>query len=89
MRTIAATEFQKHYGEYVDNALNEPIIIERHSRKQLVLVSFKDFSQLEQIKQQYNDLLLKLKMDEAKQGEYVSKDKVLDMLADISNNNGR
>ncbi len=84
MLTIAATEFKKHYGEYVDDALTEPVIIQKYNRNSLVLVSYKEFSILEKIKEQYNDLILKLKMDEAKKGEYVGKEEVVKMLAKIN-----
>lgn len=87
LQSIPTAEFIKHYGIYADDALKHPIIIQKHNRNSLVLVSYKEFDILEKIKEQYNDLLLKLKMDEVKKRDnYVGKEEVLKLLAEANKN---
>ena len=87
LQSIATAEFIKHYGVYADDALTEPVIIQKYNRNSLVLVSYKEFDILKKIKEQYNDLLLKLKMDEAKNGEYVDREEVFKLLQSLNEQN--
>ncbi len=48
-----------------------------------ILLPYKEFVLLEQIKHQYNDLLLKIQIDEAKKGEYIEAHEALNMLNKI------
>jgi prevent-host-death family protein len=81
MHSVAATQFKEHYGEYLESALAEPLIIQKYNRNSLVLLSYKTFDELAHIKEAYNDLILKLKMDNIKQNsEYIEKSEAIKRL---------
>ena len=42
-----ATELNKHPGKYLDQAIKEPVIVERSGRPIAVMVSYERFIQLE------------------------------------------
>ncbi|MFT3741248.1 MAG: type II toxin-antitoxin system Phd/YefM family antitoxin [Gammaproteobacteria bacterium] len=42
-----ATELNKHPGKYIDQALREPVIVERSGRPAVVMVSYDRYVQLE------------------------------------------
>ena len=47
MTTITASDFKKHYGEFFDKALTEPVIIQKHHRNSLVMIAFDVFEKLQ------------------------------------------
>ena len=86
MNSIAATQFKEHYGEYLESALAEPLIIQKYNRNSLVLLSYKVFDELSHIKVAYNDLVLKMEMDRIKQNsEYIEESEAIQRLKKYSN----
>lgn len=72
MICIAATEFKEHYGEYLEKALTEPLVIQKHRHNSLVLLSYKKFHELEESQERLKDMVLKLQMDKMKDtGDYI------------------
>lgn len=43
MRSATATDFQKNFGTWSKDAINEPVAIERHGRPRLVLMSYEHY----------------------------------------------
>ncbi len=49
MPVIKASDFQRRVGEFSDIARREPVMITRHGRPSLVLISAEDYGRLKQI----------------------------------------
>lgn len=43
---VAATEFQKHVGAYIERSAKEPVVITKHSRPARVLVDYDEYERL-------------------------------------------
>ena len=41
-----ATEVQKGFGEYIDKALREPVMITRHNRETVVMLSAETYKEM-------------------------------------------
>ena len=50
MRSMAALEAKNRFGELIDAAQREPVIIEKHGRPVAVMVSAEDYKELEELK---------------------------------------
>lgn len=50
MRTMAALEAKNRFGELLDTAQREPVIIEKHGRAIAVMVSAEEYKELEALK---------------------------------------
>lgn len=50
MRSIAALQAKNRFGELLDAAQREPVTIEKHGRPVAVLVSAKEYEELEAMK---------------------------------------
>lgn len=50
MRTMAALEAKNRFGELLDAAQREPVVIEKHGRPVAVMVSAADYRELEALK---------------------------------------
>ena len=46
MKKVTAKDFQKHFGLYQDYALRQPVIITKHGKERLVLMSYEDYLEL-------------------------------------------
>ena len=46
MHRVSSTEFQQAVGNYSDEAVRSPVIITRHNRDKLVLMSIQEFQRL-------------------------------------------
>ncbi len=46
MTTATATQVQKGFGDYIDKALREPVIITRHNRETAVLLSAEHYRRM-------------------------------------------
>ena len=46
MRSIAAKEAKTHFGELLDTAQREPIIIEKHGRPVAVVLSTQEYNEM-------------------------------------------
>ena len=50
MRSMAAGDAKNRFGELLDAAQREPVIIEKHGRPVAVVVSAEDYRELEELK---------------------------------------
>jgi len=48
MREATTTEVQKHFGEYIDAAILEPVTITRHNRETVVMISATRFKEMQE-----------------------------------------
>lgn len=46
MKSVSAAEFKKRTGTYQDMALSEPVMITKHERPTLVLMSYAEYQKL-------------------------------------------
>ncbi len=46
MRSMAAKEAKNHFGELLDTAQREPVMIEKHGRPVAVVMSIHDYNEL-------------------------------------------
>ena len=67
MKQIYASDFRKNMKEYMDMAVEEPLIIDRRSAQNVVVLSLKDYQKLlsdedrEKLNQEIADVVDKLK----------------------------
>lgn len=64
MQTLTANDAKRHFGELLLNAQREPVKISKNSKDAVVVMSIKDFEELEAMKTDY----LKHCFDSAKDG---------------------
>jgi prevent-host-death family protein len=50
MRSMAALDAKNRFGELLDTAQREPVVIEKHGRPVAVVVSAEDYKELEELK---------------------------------------
>ncbi len=62
MQTLTANDAKRHFGELLLNAQREPVKISKNSKDAVVVMSVKDFEELEAMKADY----LKYCFDSAK-----------------------
>ena len=46
MEKVTAQDFQKNFGTYQDHAIRQPVIITKHGKERLVLMSYEDYIEL-------------------------------------------
>lgn len=46
MARVSSTAIQKHFGKWAERAIKEPVVIEKHGREVLYLVSADDFKRM-------------------------------------------
>ena len=81
MATITASDFKKHYGEFFDKALTEPVIIQKHNRNSLVMVAFEVFQKLQNRVLELEEQKLVQEMDEIKRnGNFINGDEAVKRL---------
>ena len=85
MHTISATLLQRNSGDVLNEALEEPIIIKHHHRETHALLNIKEFRLLQKARETLEDLLLVMKMDQAKKGEYIEKEDAIKRLESYIN----
>lgn len=80
MQTLTANDAKRHFGELLLNAQREPVKISKNSKDAVVVMSVKDFEELEAMKADY----LKHCFDSAKgdlnKGNLVDGDSFLNSL---------
>jgi prevent-host-death family protein len=47
--TISASDAQRRFGEVVDHALREPVMIQRHGRDVVAIMSSEEFKRLKRL----------------------------------------
>lgn len=82
---VSASEFKKHYGELTDNALKEPVIIQKHHRNALVIMAFDLFESLQNRINELEDLRMIAEIRAAESGEIYSGKEVVARLEAITN----
>ena len=53
MKTETATHARVHFGEVLENALREPLAIEKSGRKVVVILSYKEYERISSLEDQY------------------------------------
>jgi prevent-host-death family protein len=65
LQKLAASEAKTHFGELLDSARDAPVVITKNNRPVAVVLSFKEFDELERNR---DDLLLRLALEEEAKG---------------------
>jgi prevent-host-death family protein len=84
MKTATATEFKNKFGQYLDIARNEPVMIEKSGRQAVVLVSAEDYARLERLE----DLALSEKIREALAGGFAGVEETQQFLSEMEKQHG-
>jgi antitoxin Phd len=50
MKTISANELKQSTGRAMDQALRQPVVVEKHGRPHVVMLSHEDFQDYERLK---------------------------------------
>lgn len=79
---VSTTEFKNHLGQYFENAMKEPVIVENNGRKVGVFLSFEDYDRLQKLE----DALWATRALEAEQEGYVENG--LEVLLEIGREKG-
>ncbi len=53
MMKIAATEVKNHFGEYLEGAISEPVVIEKTGRPVAVMLSIREYDRLVDLEDAY------------------------------------
>jgi len=81
MTTITATDFKKHFGTFADEALKEPVIIQKHERNSLALMAFDYFMKLQNRLLELEDYKLVQEIAKIKKsGQFVSGNEAVEQL---------
>ncbi|PCK09879.1 MAG: type II toxin-antitoxin system prevent-host-death family antitoxin [Alteromonadaceae bacterium] len=46
MKVVSATEVKSRFGEYLDQALEQPIFVEKHAKPKVVIIGYKRYLSL-------------------------------------------
>ena len=71
-----ATEVKNRFGEFMEKAQREPVVVEKTGRSYAVLISFEEFERLRALEDAHWAALAK----QAEAGGYASPDEVADLL---------
>lgn len=83
MSTIAAREAKTRFGEMLDAAQREPVIIEKHGRRVAVVLSASEYDALLDMKREQIKAEIRIGLDQLDRGEGRSYDEAgLDDLAE-------
>ena len=77
MTTASATEVKNRFGDYLDRAQQEPVIIEKSGRRRAVLLSHAEYERLRAL----DDYLLGLRAREAEQNGFLGVEASMAYLA--------
>lgn len=53
MKTETATHAKMHFGKVLENALKEPVVIEKSGRNVAVLISYDEYKRLAELEDKY------------------------------------
>ncbi|HZT43964.1 MAG TPA: type II toxin-antitoxin system Phd/YefM family antitoxin [Chthonomonadaceae bacterium] len=53
MTTATATDVKNHFGEYIEKAQREPVIVQKSGRKVAVIISQADYERFEALEDRY------------------------------------
>ena len=86
MQRINTRDFKAHSGKYTDMALSEPVVIQKHRRDSVVIISYEAYSLLEQVVKELEDLKLSMQIKEIKaSGGYINKEESVKRLMQMIN----
>jgi len=51
-RIVSASDAQKRFGELVDTALREPVLVQRHGRTVVTLISIEEYTRLRRLERE-------------------------------------
>lgn len=69
MNTVTAKEAKQHFGETIEKAHREPVIVTKHGRPSVVIVDNEEFETLQQIKYDHFKSEVLKGFNEIKNGE--------------------
>ena len=56
MKAVSATEIKAHLGEYLDEAMSQPIFVEKYGRPRAVVISYKRYLELIAVEEKKTDV---------------------------------
>ena len=80
MHTLTANEAKRHFGELLLNAQREPIKISKNSIDAVIVMSIKDYEELEAMKTDYLKYCFKSAKEDLAQGNVVDGESFLNTL---------
>lgn len=79
MSVINSREAQNHFGDLMNQAIREPVIIQKHGKPTAVLISHDEYKKF----LEFEDLYWGLKAKQAETGGFLSKEESDDFLNSI------
>ena len=80
MQTLTANDAKRHFGELLLNAQREPVKISKNSKDAVVVMSVKDFEELEAMKADYLKHCFESAKADRSKGNLVDGDSFLNSL---------
>lgn len=80
MQTLTANDAKRHFGELLLNAQREPVKISKNSKDAVVVMSVKDFEELEAMKADYLKHCFESAKEDLNKGNLVDGDSFLNSL---------
>ena len=77
--TASATDVKIRFGEYMDKAQREPVIVEKTGRSYAVLMGYDEYQRLMALE----DALWAAKADQAKASDFIPREEVDTLLENI------
>jgi len=81
MQSINSREAQNHFGELMNKAIKEPVIINKHGKPSAVLISHEEYEKF----LMFEDLYWELKAKQASNAGFLSKEESENFLNSILN----
>lgn len=86
MHRVNTRDFKAHSGKYTDMALVEPVIIQKHNRDSVVLISCNAYKTFEAMKEELEDLKLVAKIKKIKESnDYIGGEEAINRLKQMAN----
>jgi len=82
MQSMNSREAQNHFGELMNRAIKEPVIINKHGKPSAVLISHEEYEKF----LIFEDMYWSLKAEEAAKGGFLSEKESADFLTSILEN---
>lgn len=79
MMTVSATEIKIRFGEYMDKAQREPVMVEKTGRNYAVLMGYEEYQRLMALE----DALWAAKADQAKSSGFIAREEADKLLENI------
>ncbi len=82
MQNVSAFEAKQNFGRLIDTAQREPVTIEKHNRAVAVVISAKDYEEMEALKLEAVRGKIKKGIDQIKKGEVIDGEQFFQELLD-------